>query len=174
MKYSGFQFVHLYLKQGYLALKHLIGHICKESIVGLQLMIALSFAQVVSGSRFAYLKEVMANRTYVPATWLDSICSFLSVCKGSVVIPKAWLPKKQRINDTLLMDAFCSSHPGDTTLKKLNLVRLYHGVITLADITNDAGTVIKPWALTGEMRAQPTIEWPNQEKPADTCFIRWR
>eukprot|EP00957_Ditylum_brightwellii_P211227 15365920-Ditylum_brightwellii.AAC.2 len=40
-------------------------------------------------------------------------------------------------------------------------------------MTNDAGTEIKPWALTGEMRAHPTIEWPNQEKPADTCFITW-
>eukprot|EP00957_Ditylum_brightwellii_P197303 15031849-Ditylum_brightwellii.AAC.1 len=57
MTYSGFQFLHLYLEQGYLALKHLIGHIQGETIVGLQLMIALSFAQVVSGSRFVYLKE---------------------------------------------------------------------------------------------------------------------
>eukprot|EP00957_Ditylum_brightwellii_P022226 1677210-Ditylum_brightwellii.AAC.1 len=62
MKYSGFQSAHLYLKQGYLALKHLIGYICKESIIGSQLMIALSFAQAVSGSRFAYLEEVTANR----------------------------------------------------------------------------------------------------------------
>eukprot|EP00957_Ditylum_brightwellii_P091552 6971137-Ditylum_brightwellii.AAC.1 len=138
MKYSGFQFAHLYFEQGYLALKHLIGHIREDSIVGLQLMIALSFVQVVSGSRFAYLEEVTVNRTYVPATWLGSICSFLSVCKGSVVIPKAWQPKKQRINDIILMDVFCSSHPSDTTLEKLNLIWLHLGVITLADITNDA------------------------------------
>eukprot|EP00957_Ditylum_brightwellii_P012696 959821-Ditylum_brightwellii.AAC.1 len=46
MKYNGFQFVHLYLEQGYLALKDLIDHICKESIVGSQLMIALSFSQM--------------------------------------------------------------------------------------------------------------------------------
>eukprot|EP00957_Ditylum_brightwellii_P211328 15366049-Ditylum_brightwellii.AAC.1 len=127
MKYGGFQFAYLYLEQGYLTLKHLIGHIREESIVGLQLMIALSFAQVVSGSRFAYLKEVKANRF----------------------------------------------HPGDATLEKLNLVRLYLGVVTLADLTNDAGTEIKPWVLTGERRVCPTIEWPNQEKPADSCFITW-
>eukprot|EP00957_Ditylum_brightwellii_P028708 2168361-Ditylum_brightwellii.AAC.1 len=57
MKYSSFQFLHLYLEQGYLALKYLISHIQEDSIVGSQLMIALSFAQVVSGSRFAYLEE---------------------------------------------------------------------------------------------------------------------
>eukprot|EP00957_Ditylum_brightwellii_P148510 11307668-Ditylum_brightwellii.AAC.1 len=71
------------------------------------------------------------------------------------------------------MDAFSSSHPSDATLGKLNSVQLNLGVITLADITNNAGTEIKPWALTGEMRACPTIEWPIQEKPADMCFIMW-
>eukprot|EP00957_Ditylum_brightwellii_P141343 10769806-Ditylum_brightwellii.AAC.1 len=24
------------------------------------------------------------------------------------------------------------------------------------------------------MRACPTIEWPNQEEPADACFIMWQ
>eukprot|EP00957_Ditylum_brightwellii_P123082 9384630-Ditylum_brightwellii.AAC.1 len=71
------------------------------------------------------------------------------------------------------MDACCASHLGDATLKKLNLVWLCLGVITLADITNDAGTEIEPWAFTGETRARSTIEWPNQEKPANTCFITW-
>eukprot|EP00957_Ditylum_brightwellii_P037863 2863485-Ditylum_brightwellii.AAC.1 len=71
------------------------------------------------------------------------------------------------------MDVFCSSHPGDAALEKLNLVQLYLGVITLADLINNVGTEIKPWALTGESRACPTIEWPNQEKPADSCFIMW-
>eukprot|EP00957_Ditylum_brightwellii_P132646 10115318-Ditylum_brightwellii.AAC.1 len=87
---------------------------------------------------------------------------------GSVVIPRVWLPKIQWINDMILIDVFCSSHPSDATLEKLNLVRLYLGVITLADLTNDAGTEIESWALTGERRVRPTIEWPNQEKPADS------
>eukprot|EP00957_Ditylum_brightwellii_P066670 5059475-Ditylum_brightwellii.AAC.1 len=137
MKYGSFHFLKLYLEQGYLALKHLIGHIWEETIVGLQLMIALGFAQVVSGSGFAYLDEI------------------------------------QRTIDMILMDKFCSSHPGNATLKKLNLVWLYLGVVTLADLTNDVGTEIEPWALTVESRACPIIKWPNQEKPADSCFITW-
>eukprot|EP00957_Ditylum_brightwellii_P025270 1912837-Ditylum_brightwellii.AAC.1 len=71
------------------------------------------------------------------------------------------------------MDIFCSSDPSDAILEKLNLVQLYLGVITLADLTNNAGTEIKPWALTGERREHSAIEWPNQEKPADSCFIMW-
>eukprot|EP00957_Ditylum_brightwellii_P081376 6189864-Ditylum_brightwellii.AAC.1 len=63
-KYGGFNMTHLYLEQGYLSLKHLIGHLRETSIVGEQIMIALSFAQVISGSGFAYLNDVVANRSY--------------------------------------------------------------------------------------------------------------
>eukprot|EP00957_Ditylum_brightwellii_P058376 4427180-Ditylum_brightwellii.AAC.1 len=65
------------------------------------------------------------------------------------------------------MDCFCSAKPGDATLDHLNAVRLYLGVTTLADITNDAGTMIESWALLGTKRAQPTIPWPSQERPSD-------
>eukprot|EP00957_Ditylum_brightwellii_P059165 4490161-Ditylum_brightwellii.AAC.1 len=69
------------------------------------------------------------------------------------------------------MDVFVASHPGDATLEKLNMVRLYLGVLTLADITNDSGTHIEGWALTGAKHACPMIEWPNQEKPSDACWV---
>eukprot|EP00957_Ditylum_brightwellii_P017573 1323894-Ditylum_brightwellii.AAC.1 len=48
-RYGGFQMAHLYNEQGYLAIKHLIGHIREETITGKQLMIALSYAQLVAG-----------------------------------------------------------------------------------------------------------------------------
>eukprot|EP00957_Ditylum_brightwellii_P056516 4284715-Ditylum_brightwellii.AAC.1 len=72
------------------------------------------------------------------------------------------------------MDVFVASHPGDATLDKLNRVQLYVRALTLADITNDSGTHIDAWALTGAKRARPTIEWPNQEKPSDDCWVTWR
>eukprot|EP00957_Ditylum_brightwellii_P153640 11692489-Ditylum_brightwellii.AAC.1 len=65
------------------------------------------------------------------------------------------------------MDAFCSIKPGDAVLEQVNLVRLYLGVLTLADITNDAGNAIEPWAISGASRARPTIPWPNQERPSE-------
>eukprot|EP00957_Ditylum_brightwellii_P181519 13826940-Ditylum_brightwellii.AAC.1 len=71
------------------------------------------------------------------------------------------------------MDCFCSAKPGDATLEHLNAVRLYIGVTTLADITNDAGMMIESWALSGVKRAQPTIPWPNQECPSDGSWIVW-
>eukprot|EP00957_Ditylum_brightwellii_P141426 10775080-Ditylum_brightwellii.AAC.1 len=42
-KYGGLHFHHLYLEQGYLAIKHLIGHLREETIVGAQIMLMLSY-----------------------------------------------------------------------------------------------------------------------------------
>eukprot|EP00957_Ditylum_brightwellii_P180056 13716007-Ditylum_brightwellii.AAC.1 len=47
--YGGFQLAHLYLEQGYLSLKHLLGHLREETITGNQIMIALSCTQLVAG-----------------------------------------------------------------------------------------------------------------------------
>eukprot|EP00957_Ditylum_brightwellii_P113176 8630783-Ditylum_brightwellii.AAC.1 len=56
-KYSGFQKARLHHKQEYLALKHLLGCIQEETITGNQIMIALSYVQVVAGCSLPYLQE---------------------------------------------------------------------------------------------------------------------
>eukprot|EP00957_Ditylum_brightwellii_P008786 666312-Ditylum_brightwellii.AAC.1 len=72
------------------------------------------------------------------------------------------------------MDVFVASHPGDATLDKLNRVQLYLGALTVANITNDSGTHITAWALTGAKQACPTIQWPNQGKPSDNCWVTYQ
>eukprot|EP00957_Ditylum_brightwellii_P119129 9087203-Ditylum_brightwellii.AAC.2 len=116
-------------------------------------MITLSYAQLVAGSSEPYLQEVIANRSYVPTSWLINIRTFLRTCKGSILIPDLWLLRLQQDFDKILMDVFEGSKPSDTTLEKLNTVRLYLGTLTLADIVFDYGRHILPWALTGRSRA---------------------
>eukprot|EP00957_Ditylum_brightwellii_P136430 10405332-Ditylum_brightwellii.AAC.1 len=58
VRYSGFQLAHLLLEQGYLAIKHFIGHVRKETITGDQIIIALSKAQLILGSGHPLLEEV--------------------------------------------------------------------------------------------------------------------
>eukprot|EP00957_Ditylum_brightwellii_P121036 9231476-Ditylum_brightwellii.AAC.1 len=72
------------------------------------------------------------------------------------------------------MDVFVTSHPGNATLDKLNRVQLYLGALTLADSTNDSGTHIAAWVLTGAKQTHQTIKWPNQEKSSDKCWVTWR
>eukprot|EP00957_Ditylum_brightwellii_P176885 13473850-Ditylum_brightwellii.AAC.1 len=68
------------------------------------------------------------------------------------------------------MDCFGDTKPLSDTLYKLNVVWLYLGVITLADITNNEGTHIMPWALSGSTHAETLLPWPNQERPSDQCW----
>eukprot|EP00957_Ditylum_brightwellii_P018620 1398812-Ditylum_brightwellii.AAC.1 len=49
-RYRGFQLSHSYLEQGYLAMKRFIGHVQEETLTGDQIIIALSKAQLISGS----------------------------------------------------------------------------------------------------------------------------
>eukprot|EP00957_Ditylum_brightwellii_P036286 2748082-Ditylum_brightwellii.AAC.1 len=137
-------------------------------------MLMLSFVQLISRSGSAYLDEVQANQSYVTSTWLGSIQSFLAACNRTVAIPNAWLPKTQQVHDKILMDVFVSFHPGDAILEKLNLVRLYLGVLNFTDITNNTGTEIKPWSLTGIKQARSTLPWPNQERPSEICWVTWK
>eukprot|EP00957_Ditylum_brightwellii_P031112 2356692-Ditylum_brightwellii.AAC.1 len=72
------------------------------------------------------------------------------------------------------MDAFGVTILGNTNLQHFNTVQLYLGVVTLSDITNDEGTAIMAWTLSGEKQGQPAIPWPNQEKPSPTSWRIWR
>eukprot|EP00957_Ditylum_brightwellii_P162455 12370893-Ditylum_brightwellii.AAC.1 len=56
-QYGGFQMAHLYNEQGVLVLQHVIGHLQEETITGNQIMIALSYAQLVAGCSLPYLQE---------------------------------------------------------------------------------------------------------------------
>eukprot|EP00957_Ditylum_brightwellii_P062154 4717266-Ditylum_brightwellii.AAC.1 len=160
---------HLYKEQGALAIKHLIGHLREETITGNQIMIALSYAQLVAGCSLPYLQEVTANSSYVPTSLLGNIRTFLRLCNGKLIVPNVWLPHTQRKYDQILMNVFKSTKPPSATLEQLNMVQLYLGVLTLADIVSDDGQYIQPWALTGCKEAKPMIPWPNQAMPPGSC-----
>eukprot|EP00957_Ditylum_brightwellii_P072496 5508913-Ditylum_brightwellii.AAC.1 len=71
------------------------------------------------------------------------------------------------------MDVFEATKPSDTTLQKLNTVRLCLGALMLADIVSNDSRNILPWALTGRNRAKPMIPWPNQSMPPDSHWVLW-
>eukprot|EP00957_Ditylum_brightwellii_P064206 4872106-Ditylum_brightwellii.AAC.1 len=71
------------------------------------------------------------------------------------------------------MDKFASSSPRDAALLHVNMVRLYLQVLTLADIVDESGSCILPWALTGSTRAMSMLGWPNQTKPSAYVWRIW-
>eukprot|EP00957_Ditylum_brightwellii_P029486 2228862-Ditylum_brightwellii.AAC.1 len=72
------------------------------------------------------------------------------------------------------MDKFESYKPSTGTLEKLNVVRLYLQVLTLADIVDGHGCHIDPWALSGSKQAKVLIPWPSPEKPQESSWFLWR
>eukprot|EP00957_Ditylum_brightwellii_P024363 1838924-Ditylum_brightwellii.AAC.1 len=149
VKYGGFQLAHLILEQGYLAIKYFLGHVQEVSVMGDQIIISLSKAQLVSGSSHPLLFEVESNGSCVSSTWLSNIRTFLKCCKANITVPEAWLPTRQRMNDLILIDIFESMKPSTGTLEQLNAVKLFLWALTLADLANRAGTHIEHWALSG-------------------------
>eukprot|EP00957_Ditylum_brightwellii_P092011 7004994-Ditylum_brightwellii.AAC.1 len=102
-------------------------------------MIALSYTQLVAGSGLPFLNKVTADRSYVPASWLSNIRTFLCLCKGKMTIQNTWLPSPQRAHDRIIMDVFGKLQLSALTLTRLNAVWLYLGALTLADIVSDDG-----------------------------------
>ena len=72
------------------------------------------------------------------------------------------------------MDVFESFKPSPCTLEKLNAVRLFLCVITLADITDESGRFIEAWALSGISVATICIDWPHQARPPESYWVLWR
>eukprot|EP00957_Ditylum_brightwellii_P130687 9970045-Ditylum_brightwellii.AAC.1 len=62
----------------------------------------------------------MGDRSYVPASWLNNIRNFLRLCKGTLNIPNAWLPKSKCAHDQIIMGAFEPLKLSPLQLERLN------------------------------------------------------
>ena len=74
--------------------------------------------------------------------------------KENMWIEKTWAPQFQQENDGAIMERFSGirgATPGE--LKKVNAVRLYIRVITIADLTHPSGGYISDGMLTGDWQA---------------------
>ena len=59
-------------------------------------------------------------------------------------------------------------------LRKVNKVRLYLRVITIADLANEAGDYIRDDMLNGEWTAGTDLEFPKQNRPPPEWFAPFR
>eukprot|EP00957_Ditylum_brightwellii_P000330 25671-Ditylum_brightwellii.AAC.1 len=165
---------HFYIEQGYLSIKHFLGHLQEESLTGQHFMVLLSQAQLISGSARPYLNKVNSNKEYVPTLWLGRIWKYLCYTNASLEVHHAWVPTLQQENDVLLMDMFETTKLGTATLDHLCQVWLYLGTTTLADLCDDDGRLILCGMLTGSIQCRPVTPWPNQENPSKLSWQIWR
>eukprot|EP00957_Ditylum_brightwellii_P200606 15292961-Ditylum_brightwellii.AAC.1 len=147
----------IWINEGYLNIKYLIGQIQEESLTGNHLLVLLSQAQLVSKSKAPYLKGVTCNRDFVPSIWLSGIQNYLQYSQSKIHIADVWIPSLQGVCDEMLMDVYEKDKPSTNTLDRLNRVWLYLGVTTLADLCDDDGVFLESWALTGYERQQQKL-----------------
>ena len=78
--------------------------------------------------------------------------------EAGIWVEDAWTPSLQREGDQSIMEAFTQLH-GITPrqLVKVNNVRLYLRVITIADLADEEGTHIRDNMMNGERRLESRI-----------------
>ena len=84
----------------------------------------------------------------------------------------------RRNNDKFIMEVISTSNNTYTNndLAHINRCRIYLQVLTLSDITNGNGTLIRRGVLKGTMKVlnQPYYIWPIQSRPGITSWRIWR
>ena len=103
--------------------------------------------------------------------WLPSIRNYLVVIGGKITIKDVWHPRLVREHDIIILDQFLTEHVLTEYQKaKLNSVRLWLQVITLADITDPTGRYIEAWERTGSTSLQSNLAWPRKERPSQSAM----
>ena len=95
--------------------------------------------------------------------------------KMKLWIKGAWAPRFQRVNNKSIMERIVRLK-GMTKdeLKQVKVVRLWMRVVTMADMTNKAGTDIIDNMICGQWRAGTDLKWPKEHCPRKKCWSTFR
>jgi hypothetical protein len=187
MDQGGLDIIDFRSRQDELQVPDVIKHLRWGKTVANDLRVTLDNLQLVAGLTEPVLEDTEIGIRYVDRGFISCLQDRLGEIDGSLWVEDAWTPKKQRVDDESLMERFSMGlkAPRNATgkvksimsidiLKKLNAVRMYMRVITVADLTDLSGTVVSYDKLTGDFRADSELEWPNQPKPPSTWFKLFR
>ena len=100
---------------------------------------------------------------------------FLDTINGSLYIPKInnSIPTLLRGNNEPIMDKGLSGR-AKTSMQRINRVRIWMGVYSIAEIANASGTQISRDAWEGTRKRHTEKLWPYQPKPGPKSFRSWR
>ena len=121
------------------------------------------------------MEHTAESLTYVGPSFFLEVRQRLDEIGADFWIEKIWRPSLQREGDCSLMEVF--SHIKGITqgqLEKLNEVRLFLRVITIADLANPDGTHIPDGMLVGDWQAGSDLLWPERPKPLKAWWALFR
>jgi hypothetical protein len=116
--------------------------------------------------------------TYIPDNWILSIKTFLNKFNAKIEINDIWTPKLLRQHDKILMDKVEKLEITPMKKQIINNWRLYFQVLTISDLTNCKGDIIrqefieKRRAINYEQK-KSKLRWPIQQAPSEKTFHIW-
>jgi hypothetical protein len=161
--YGGIRLPHLYTYQCFQKITLFLGHMRLQDKTGKLLVIGLSNLQLLSGSGMFVL-----NLPYtISETWIEHKSRYYisDIC---------WQPKKQRENDSFLMEFFLTITRNISILKALNHCRVYLQVLLVSDIATANGCQLLPEVKLGYVPNQKSsLKWPIQGRPSLSDWNIW-
>ena len=106
------------------------------------ILVTLNNIQLNAGFVIPIMEDTRPRMDYVDQGLLALLCGRMGEIKATMWIEKAWASKLQQGNDRSIMERFTTikgATPGQ--LRKVNKVRLYLRVITIADLTHPSGGI---------------------------------
>jgi len=175
LSHGGMDLPELFSRQTELQVENVIKQLRNGGTVANDFLVTLDMIQLISGLTTPIFEYAEKKLEYLDKGFIVALHDRMSEIDASIWIEEAWVPKLQREGDESIMEAFLErSSINWQTLRKLNAVRIYLRVITIADLAVGDGVDIGHTTLQGDWRAGSDLKWPRQPKPPEAWFQLFR
>jgi hypothetical protein len=175
-KYGGLSLPDFYTDQGIGQLRLLLGHMLAGDQTSILIVIEMSYLQLIVGAKTQFFNLPYSKyEKWMEKTWLTSVWQFVSMANLKLVIGKVTPQLEQREGDAFLMTIFVYAKFTTIELKQINQCRIYHQVLTVADIATADGKSIDPQYFLPEtyVDRRSKLKWPTQGLPSQQAWKEW-
>ena len=146
-------------------IRYLRHSVYSNTETGKLILINLQRSQQEAGIGQLLFEQPNQYVSYLTPTWVTSVRQYLSKHNITIEFTKDLRIVLRRPHDNYIMHPANISRYSEPDQLDINLVRIYLGVATLADITEESGKQLNPLMYTGEKDPDLSsiIDWPRQE-----------
>lgn len=174
-EHGGLEYPNVHILQDQVQLEYVLKQLRWGHTVANDFLTTLDSLQLRMGLVTPLLESTKANVDYAGTSWILDIRRRLSEMDAAPWIEDKWTPRLQRQRDASLMEAFARLEwMTPLKLERLNSVRLYLRVVTIADLADEGGTYIPDGMLCGDWQAGSDLHWPAQPCPPKTWWALFR
>jgi hypothetical protein len=161
-QFGGLGLDHLDRLKGHSRLHYLMDHLHYGNHTGQLTRILLEYTQLKCGTMDNILEQDYNkfSNSIINKNWITEIWKPLHICKATVTVQQTRKPRMGCTNNIAIMDCMMASNKlARGELQDTNRCRIYLHVLFLSDIKNIQGTLIKPWAISGQRTLTRKTSW---------------